>query len=45
VQCKYDKDGRWGFSAVTITGDRIETSYFEKTDRVIPDIRHGGMSK
>jgi hypothetical protein len=35
VQYKYDKDGKWGFSAVTITGDTIKTSSFDETDWVM----------
>ena len=35
VQYKYDKDGKWGFSAVTITGDNVKTSSFNESDWVI----------
>lgn len=37
VQYKYDKEGNWGFSAVTITGDIVKTSSFDESDWSLPD--------
>ena len=37
VQYKYNKDGKWGFSAVTIIGDNVRTSSFDESDWVMPD--------
>ncbi|MDR2816281.1 MAG: radical SAM protein [Proteiniphilum sp.] len=41
VQYKYDKTGRWGFSAVTITGSQVKTSHFDESDWVIPHANQG----
>jgi hypothetical protein len=42
VQCKYDKDGKWGFSAVTITADHVKISSYDETDWAIPELLNPG---